>query len=541
MNNYLKQDTGFNLLKNPWIPLLDHDGRVEEYSIMDTFALAGEHRAICGEVPTQEFAILRLLLAIMHRSLKDPSTELAGPTSYEDWKYWNNHWDDLLETVNAYLDQFQERFDILDSEKPFYQVAGLRTAKNEIVELKKIIIEVPDREPFFTTRLKKGISTLAFSEAARWLIHVQAYDVSGIKSGAVGDPTVKGSKGYPIGPGWLGSIGGFFARASTLKETLLMNLLPLNSTENEIVSTQEDLPPWEMPQLGPECITKEPHGPIELYTWQSRRVRLIHNGQEITGCILCRGDKIESKNRQKVEPFTAYKYSDKKTKELKIGDIYFPQIHEPSKSFWRGLSSLLPFVSDVKGFIPPKIVGWCAKLERDDISSLISNRLKLCSVGIAYGTQQAFVADMVYDDFELSINLLHNANLAQVAIEAVGVSDAAVRALGKLAFNIGCAAGSASKEAEIIRTTTQASVYNILDRPFRHWLANLSNIDTAEDWYSIARNIIWKRSREIVSTAPLSAWGGRIVNNRHIDVPLADIYFKNELAKVLPNKKVGDI
>ncbi|NYN06610.1 type I-E CRISPR-associated protein Cse1/CasA, partial [Salmonella enterica subsp. enterica serovar Typhimurium] len=71
-----------------------------------------------------------------------------------------------------------------------------------------------------------GRSKLSFAEAARWLVHTQAYDYSGIKPGVEGDPRVKGGKGYPIGTGWSGMTGGTVIRGTTLLETLLLNSTP---------------------------------------------------------------------------------------------------------------------------------------------------------------------------------------------------------------------------------------------------------------------------------------------------------------------------
>ena len=40
-------------------------------------------------------------------------------------------------------------------------------------------------------RAEKTLKSLSYAEAARRLVTIQAYDYSGIKSGAVGDPRVR--------------------------------------------------------------------------------------------------------------------------------------------------------------------------------------------------------------------------------------------------------------------------------------------------------------------------------------------------------------
>lgn len=70
--------------------------------------------------------------------------------------------------------------------------------------LSRLVPDVPAGHPFFTTRSGADLKSMTFAEAARWVVHCQAYDPSGIKSGAVGDAQVKGGRGYPIGTGWCG-------------------------------------------------------------------------------------------------------------------------------------------------------------------------------------------------------------------------------------------------------------------------------------------------------------------------------------------------
>ena len=174
----------------------------------------------------------------------------------------------------AYLDQHRERFDLLHPVTPFFQVAGLRTAKDEIASLNRIVADVPNGEAFFTMRAC-GADRLQFGEAARWVVHAQAFDPSGIKSGAVGDPRVKGGKGYPLGVAWAGNLGGVLAEGTTLRETLLLNLIAADTTT--LRAQEDDRPAWRREPCGPaeaKDLVFRPSGLRDLYTWQSRRLRL---------------------------------------------------------------------------------------------------------------------------------------------------------------------------------------------------------------------------------------------------------------------------
>ena len=188
----------------------------------------------------------------------------------------------------GYLDKHRDRFDLLHPQHPFFQVAGLHTAKDEAAPLNRIVADVPNGEAFFSMR-QPGPRHIGFAEAARWLVHAHAFDVSGIKSGAVGDRRVKGGKGYPQGVGWAGNLGGVFAQGSTLRETLLLNLI---SADNDFLQVDKtDRPVWRRPPVGPAPIEPDlneprPSGPRDLYTWQTRRVRLHHHDGEVTGSSL---------------------------------------------------------------------------------------------------------------------------------------------------------------------------------------------------------------------------------------------------------------
>src|SRR6185312_13745911 len=265
---------------------------------------------IVGEVPTQTFAITRLLLAILHASLRPVSAPV------EEWRLLWESGEPLLAMVEGYLEKHRSRFDLLDPAQPFYQVADLSTTSGETSTLDKLIADVPNGEPFFTTRLKSGTDRISFAEAARWLVHCQAFDPSGIKSGAVGDERVKGGKGYPIGTAWAGSLGGLLIEGKNLRETLLLNLT-LGGSDGEPFAAS-DLPVWERDSLGPDEEERGvPQGPADLYTWPSRRIHLAHDREGVFGVIISNGDPLKAQLVQGIhnlEPMTAWRRSETQEK-----------------------------------------------------------------------------------------------------------------------------------------------------------------------------------------------------------------------------------
>lgn len=75
----------FDLTTEPWIPVLRLNGEHAELSLRQVFEEARKLRRIVGDLPTQEFALLRLLLAVAHDALDGPRDTAhwgsCGPTT----------------------------------------------------------------------------------------------------------------------------------------------------------------------------------------------------------------------------------------------------------------------------------------------------------------------------------------------------------------------------------------------------------------------------------------------------------------------------
>ena len=58
-------ETAFNLVDEPWIRVLQPDGAAAEVSLRDVLLRAHTFADLGGELPTQNIAVLRLLLAVL--------------------------------------------------------------------------------------------------------------------------------------------------------------------------------------------------------------------------------------------------------------------------------------------------------------------------------------------------------------------------------------------------------------------------------------------------------------------------------------------
>lgn len=526
--------SSLDLTARPWIEVLRVDGSPDELSLRQVFDQAGSLRRIVGDLATQELALLRLLLAIAHDALD-------GPRDIEDWA---DLWGDpaCFAPVQDYLDTHRGRFDLLHPDVPFFQTAGLRTAKDEVFPLNRIVADVPNGEPFFTARMP-AVERLTFAEAARWVVHAHAYDTSGIKSGAVGDDRVKGGKVYPLGTGWAGGLGGVFAEGDTLRETLLLNLVAADTVELEIAA--DDRPAWRREPCGPGGVERSATGPRDLYTWQSRRLRLHHDEDGVHGVVLGYGDPLASRNMHRREPMTAWRRSIAQEKKLRQSPVYLPQEHDPGRSAWRGIASLVADRteaaqgSEAALFLRPGVLEWIARLVTEGHlprGFLIRARV----IGAAYGTQQSVVDEVVDDHLAMPVVLLHQQDrtYARQAIGAAEDADLAVRALGDLAADLARAAG---REQEGPRAAARATGFDALEEPYRGWLSVLAEADDPFEqrsaWKREVRRLVGWLGDRLIEAAGDTAWQGRTVAGKKgtqwLSAGLADTWFRGRLAKVL--------
>ncbi|MGA5701748.1 type I-E CRISPR-associated protein Cse1/CasA [Peterkaempfera bronchialis] len=530
----------FNLVDRPWLPVQLSDGTERSLSLLEVFDQARTIRRLVGDLPTQEFALLRLLLAVLYDAVDGP----------EDIDAWAELWesDTPFAPVADYLREHREKFDLLHPTTPFFQVADLRTAKDEVASLNRLVADVPNGEPFFTMRMP-GVDRLSFAEAARWLVHAQAYDPSGIKSGAVGDPRVKSGKGYPQGVGWAGNLGGVMVEADTLHETLLLNLVARDTTTLDLRG-RDDRPAWSsaLPH-GPAKATdldKRPYGLRDLYTWQSRRVRLHHDAERVHGVVLAYGDPLAPLNLHLQEPMTGWRRSPAQEKKHGLQLAYLPREHDPAQSAWRGLRGLLAGRDqgaeqrqEGRDYLRPRVLEWLARLIVE--GALPSHHLiRARTIGARYGTQQSVIDEVIDDGVLMPVVLLHEGDprYGQAAIDALGDGESAVNVLGDLAADLARAAGA---EEEPRKSAARDLGFAALDTPFRRWLCDLvpgtDPVLQRDRWKRRLRTLIGDLGTSLLNDAGLSAWEGRVVSGRGgsewLNDAAADRRFRLRLNKFL--------
>ncbi len=537
----------FDLTSQPWIPVQLHDGSEATLSLREVFVRAGGIRRLAGDIPTQDFALLRLLLAIAHDALDGPA----------DLDAWAGLWQEeaAFAVVLPYLERHRERFDLLHPQVPFFQTAGLRTAKGEVFALNRIIADVPNGDPFFTVRFPSP-ERITFAEAARWTVHVHAYDTSGIKTGVVGDSRAKNGKAYPQGVAWAGNLGGVAAEGGTLRETLLLNLIAADNRQ----ASGDDRPVWRRPPTGPAVagdlesgLGIRPSGVCDLYTWQSRRLRLVADQRGVYGVVLTYGDPLGQQNMHTVEPMTGWRRSQTQEKKLSRTLVYMPREVDPARAAWRGLAALIvPSEQDAAargGAAPslrPRIVEWLARLCDERVlpkETLV--RIRTC--GVVYGTQQSVIDEITEDTVAMAVRLLGEADrpLRQAAVDAVGDAEAAVRTLSDLAADLARAAGS---EPAPRMDSARDTGFAVLDGLFRVWLGAIHEgeepAELRTDWQRTVRREISRLGDDLVEATGEAAWRGRVLAQPKgpvwLNAASADMWFRSRLKRNLPRAHASD-
>lgn len=541
----------FNLCNEPWIPVLYVSGQTQEVSLKQLFDESNSIRKIHSGDATTDVAILGVAVAIFFRAVLE-NTEEYGEL-YREPKKWiqniSSGGSEQLYFVQDYLKKYQDRFNLFDAERPFMQVADLHTSKGEVKPVSRLVLD--SESEYFSMRAEQALTSLSYAEAARYLVTVQAYDYSGIKSGAVGDPRVKGGRGYPIGVGWYGTTGKIIIHGENLIETLLycidyeqlLNVEKVKGKSHRIAL--QDKPVWEreLPDTAapraykggdPTKYKDEPApaaGMCEILTWQSRRVRLFPENGRVTGVLVSNGDKWLDRNTY-TDPLTAYRFS--KNQSTQTHYVWMPQTHSAERTLWRGADALLTRLSSSqeKQNKPATVVRQISSGKYFSPDT----KTKIQLVGMVYGTQSSIVEETIDESVTLELGILteQGAEISAMVRDNIQLTMDASIALGQYAGNLLRAAG---KEYEFRPSVTESILHRMEDE-FRSWLADLSVSDDvsaqAAKWQSKVRRILESEADQLAVSAGPKAAIGTIYDEQLYNTAKARRQFGGRLYKLLP-------
>ncbi|MFJ5926527.1 type I-E CRISPR-associated protein Cse1/CasA [Kitasatospora sp. NPDC092948] len=278
----------FDLTRRPWIPVLDG---TDHRHVNITDALTHAHRLhLATTDPTERTVLLRLLAAVL-----DAATG-TGTTARWD-EQWNSPALDGA-AITAYLEQHRDAFDLFHPERPFGQCGLLAAVNRDTHALRAGSWSGTASTHFDWTQLGPA-RPLAAADAALALLVLQGVHPGGIQSGHPGDPRTKGGKVYGSHPGLLSCATHVMVEpeGAFLKDLLLMMTPPGPRAE-------DDRPAWEQPPAPVTGREREPAGRLDLWTWPSRRVRLLPDDDgRVAALALHDGDRT-------ADPGTAVRAAD---------------------------------------------------------------------------------------------------------------------------------------------------------------------------------------------------------------------------------------
>jgi CRISPR system Cascade subunit CasA len=496
----------FNLIDEPWIRV-SVGSEIKTVGLRGVFENAHNYDGLAGELPTQNFAVLRLLLAIMYASLYvDLPTADDAIELWEDL-YHAGRFD--IKLIGGYLEQYRGRFFLFDEKYPFYQVAEISGTTGYARKLNGEIAESgsnpePQKARIFSTYAGKAKNELSYGDAARWLLHLNGYDdTSGKQSKETKSVTGKLDS---AGAGWLGQIGGVYVKGSNLFETLLLNFAVLDHNEKPWHLGQAV---WEKPVKSDErSLIVKPEDPLTLFTLQSRRILLKRNDGKVTGYRTLGGDYFVKRNADKViagaEPFAETMTIWNETAKAKGETLYMPRRHYAGKLMWTSLDFFLLRAEDKNR---PGVIENLRILEEMGIYD--SKQTVIAAVGMIYGDKDTSAADVYSDELTFDPKILMEDLgadwLTRISAELQS-TDSLVRSYTRLAAECYLASGGDEGNnrtaVKMITDSARADAYALLDIPFREWLASVNASDDIDQksalWQETAKRIIHRAGQRLV-------------------------------------------
>ena len=537
----------FNLLDEHWIRVIDDQCRVSEVSLKDAILNAHNYKALSGELPTQDVAIMRLMLAVLHTvfSRVDENGEDA-PLDEDDedeaLERWKALWDKghfSEKAINEYLNKWKERFWLFHPERPFGQLAGMKEGtRSNALKLNGELSQSGNKFRMFSLYSGSEKESLSYSQAARWLLYLHGYDDVALKPTNKGKEQA-GGKMPSAKRGWLGQLGLIYIVGDNLFETLMLNLVMVC---DGIIQSEQN-PIWERNDVPSK---ERNHIPIplnlaELYTVQFRRLLLERKNNRVIGYLDVAGDFLEGDVAFK-EPMTLWQKSGKNSSEM------IPRKHDHKKQMWREFSSLF-YVGDAKtSNSHAGVINWYKT-----VNNQRKKHIKTAIVSLVYDESKATslpVINIFSDSLVMHSSLLSELGASWRNIIELEISNcnSLANSAATLAKNLYVASGGSNSKKDKhyaeIPSIAKSQLYFRLDLPFREWLRTIDPENTNEkkkyekqkEWQETAKRIAYSYAKELVSQSAETALVGHKADGRIYSAPKAMNIFKSELNKIYPKE-----
>ncbi len=528
----------FNLLEEPWIRVVvDPKGETEEVSLLELFDRAPQFLRLGGEMGTQDFAVLRVLLAVLHTVFSRVDAE-GRPYSYLrlDEKFqpskveevdqdevreslgqtWFNLWEQghFPVAVREYLEAWKDHFYLFDDAYPFYQVteeviAPENISKSKPSEMKgkninRLISESNNKVALFSPKYSNDSNKELLTEAelARWLITLQGYV-------GLSDKVIFGTTKYKASKGWIFDVGGLYWQGGNIFETLLLNLV-LTGTDNDValLDMYHNLqrPCWEYSgqEVVHRILSSHPVDNLsELYTNWSRAIH-INPDADLTSPFSLQMVKLkEISHSNPLEPMTLWKYGV----DEKKNEVMTPRKHRSEESLWRSFGLLQTSNHPDNHKLDsrePGVIQWrklVSKSQKNMNLSLISVSMKDDANATSWVPKDEILDQLQFQDLLITDDKdqgWYYRVLDQVEKTKTVISKTYWHFLTEIATirNI--------KDSDYVKNRVQ-DLYFAVDLPFRNWISSIRATDSCDarclGWNETLRGIVLEEANQVIQSA----------------------------------------
>lgn len=237
----MNEENTYNLIDEPWIPVLMHDGTNRSVSLGEIFADTKGDIADLALNPYERVAVFRLLLCIAQAAL--------GPERLKDERAWLAAKDIVGPVSSEYLKNWHHRF-FLYGPHAFLQPDCIALVKPDgATPCDKLVFELAsgNKSTLFDHNASSGCYRLSDAGLALGMIAYQNFSSGGLSGQCVWDgiATEKSIQGAPCRER---SMLFTIIQGRTLLETVWMNLLTQKMV-NETLMVEFGHPFWELTAL----------------------------------------------------------------------------------------------------------------------------------------------------------------------------------------------------------------------------------------------------------------------------------------------------
>lgn len=506
----------FNLIDEPWIKVIySETGNCELVSLKSLFRNSKNIKGLAGDTKTQDFAVLRILLSVLHTvysrfdadgnqyemiELDDKFVPIEDVYEDDFTNYkrklnntWNMLWDrqSFTDSIDKYLLKWHDRFYLFDEIYPFMQVTKEDLSEEKINKkspsivmgknLNRKLSESNNKISLFSPKYEhdKNKERLTEDEIIRWLITYHGYT-------GLADKVFFGENKYKPSKGWLFDIGGICLEGDNLFETLMMNFVLVH--EDERYSCCRQKPCWEYSSAAMINIFLNHNfcdNIAQLYTTWSRAIYINPDigSMDIFSCEVVKLPELEHKNSF-LEPMTVWQFNEQGENK----NTFTPKKHKPNEAAWRSFG-IIAMPSIKSKHRKPGIVEWLNKKKK-----YIGN-MEIGLIGIGMlddGKSTSWLPiDEIYDSLRINDFILTDYEEGHWVPRINEAVENTKFMINKIYYNylsnIADIRNIVDKTRVGFISREKEKIYFVIDGSFRNWISQISINDDKDkkifEWY----------------------------------------------------------